>query len=108
MAEPGSEPIPDDGELSGTCLAFAAMAALSTVANGGLMPQARHGGSGKASVAIVGSKLDGTGLEKEHMGQTQVPTTAGTSADETVDGLKGLVEREDGDDAEANLWNAGD
>ena len=34
------------------------------------MPQARHGGIGVRD-ASAGSKLDGTGFEKEHIGQTQ-------------------------------------
>lgn len=53
----------------------ALIAALSTVASGGLMPHARHGGRGVFAVAVAGSKLDGTGLEKEHIGQTQVAFT---------------------------------
>jgi hypothetical protein len=89
-------------------LAFAAMAALSTKANGGLMPQARQGGNGKASVAIVGSKLDGTGLENEQMGHTQVPTTTGKDGVGRAEGRNGLVDRDAGEDADATLWNCGD
>lgn len=48
------------------------MAALTTWTNGGLMPQARHGGSGVLAFDTAGSKLDGTGLENEHIGQIQV------------------------------------
>lgn len=88
---------------SGKRFAFAAMAALSTSAKGGLMPQARHGGSGKVSVAIVGSKLDGTGLEKEHMGQTQVPATKGAAAGDAAEGRKGLGVREEGVEEEVTL-----
>ena len=72
------------------------------------MPQARHGGNGNASVAIVGSKFEGTGLENEHMGQTQVPTTTGRLADDRVAGRNGLEERDVGEDAEAILWKVGD
>jgi hypothetical protein len=50
----------------------AAMAALTTCTSGGFIPQARHGGRGVRSFAVLGSKLDGTGLEKEQMGQIQV------------------------------------
>lgn len=72
--------------VSGTRFAFAEMAALRTRAKGGLMPHARHGGSGNDSVAMVGSKFEGTGLEKEHMGHTQLPTTRGGGAGETAAG----------------------
>jgi len=53
----------------------ALMAALRTVVNGGLMPQAKHGGKGVAVVAVVVSKFEGTGLENEHMGHIQVALT---------------------------------
>lgn len=36
------------------------------------MPHARHGGIGVFSFEVEGSKLDGTGLENEHIGQIQV------------------------------------
>lgn len=36
------------------------------------MPQARQGPSGVESFASAGSKLEGTGLEKEQMGQIHV------------------------------------
>lgn len=42
----------------------------------GLIPQARHGGSGVWAFAVTGSKLDGTGLEKLHIVQTQVAEVA--------------------------------
>lgn len=45
------------------------------VVKGGLMPQARHGGSGTAAVAVAGSKFDGTALEKEQIGQIHVAFT---------------------------------
>ncbi len=96
---------PNSGRLlvSGIRFAFAAMAAFSTRAKGGLMPQARHGGSGNESVAIVGSKLDGTGLEREQIGHTQVPVTKGAAAGETVVGRKGLGVRDAGVEDEVTL-----
>jgi hypothetical protein len=36
------------------------------------MPQAKHGDKGVEAVAVAGSKLEGTGLVNEHIGQTQV------------------------------------
>jgi hypothetical protein len=56
----------------GSRLAAAVIAAFNTVVNGGLIPQARHGGRLVAVVAVAGSKLEGTGLEKVHIGQIQV------------------------------------
>lgn len=67
------------------------------------MPQARHGGNGKASVAIVGSKLDGTGLEKEQMGHTQVPITTGKAGAVAAEGRNGLVDRDVGEDADTTF-----
>ena len=43
------------------------------------MPQARHGGIGKRD-ARAGSKLEGTGLEKEQMGHTHVALAGGGGA----------------------------
>ena len=57
-------------------LAMAAMAALTTCTAGGLMPHARQGGIGVRE-ARAGSKLDGTGFEKEQMGHTQVALAGG-------------------------------
>lgn len=48
------------------------MAAFSTCCKVGLIPQAKHGGSGVCAFAVVASKLVGTGLEKLHILQTQV------------------------------------
>lgn len=48
------------------------MAALRTWVSEGLIPQARHGGRGVWALAEVGSKFDGTGLEKLQIVQTQV------------------------------------
>lgn len=53
----------------------AAIVAFSTIVSGGLMPQARQGGSGVEAVAVAGSKLEGTGFENEQMGQTHVAFT---------------------------------
>lgn len=58
---------------------MAAMAALTRCMAGGLMPQARHGGIGVRE-ASAGSKLEGTGLEKEQMGQTQEALRDGAGA----------------------------
>jgi len=46
-----------------------------------LIPQARHGGKGVWAFAVVGSKFDGTGLEKVQIGQTQVALLAGAGSD---------------------------
>lgn len=48
------------------------MAAFRICGNGGLIPQAKQGGNGVLELAVVGSKLVGTGLEKEHIEHTQV------------------------------------
>jgi hypothetical protein len=66
-----------------------ARAALATCNMGGLIPQARHGGMFVCVFAVAGSKLDGIGFEKEHIGQTQVafgPSVGGAGAMER-DGL---------------------
>ena len=47
------------------------------LARGGFMPQARHGGNGVWALVALRSKLDGTGFEKEQIGQTQVALLAG-------------------------------
>lgn len=51
--------------------------AFRTCVKVGLMPQARHGGRGVWALAVVGSKLEGTGFEKLQMVQTQVAVLAG-------------------------------
>lgn len=56
-----------------------AIAAFTTCTVGGLIPQARHGGIGVRD-ANAGSKLEGTGFEKEHMGHTQVALCCGAGA----------------------------
>jgi len=54
----------------------ALMAAFSITAKGGLMPHVRQGGIGNDSEATVGSKFDGTGLVKVHIGQIQLAELA--------------------------------
>jgi hypothetical protein len=56
-----------------------AIAAFTTCTIGGLMPHARHGGMGVRD-AIAGSKFEGTGFEKEHIGQTHVALCCGAGA----------------------------
>ena len=79
----------------------AAIAAFNTSGNGGLMPHARHGGKGKDEVALAESKFDGTGLEKEQIGQTQVPVDFGASGctEGDLNGLLVLVTGEDEDES---------
>lgn len=56
-------------------LVAAFIAAFNIVVSGGFIPQARHGGIGVALVAVEESKFEGTGLENEHIGHTQVALT---------------------------------
>ena len=67
------------GAAGAGLLEIAAMAALTTCMVGGLMPQARHGGMGVRE-ASAGSKLEGTGFEKEQIGQTQDALREGAGA----------------------------
>lgn len=53
-------------------LATLDMAAFSTSVKAGLIPQAKQGGNGVCAVAVVGSKLEGTGLGKLQILQTHV------------------------------------
>jgi len=48
------------------------IAAFSRRASGGLIPQARHGGSELCTFAVTGSKFVGNGFESEHIGHTHV------------------------------------
>ena len=48
------------------------MTAFSRSASGGLIPQARQGGSSVFPFAVTGSKLVGSGFESEHIGHTHV------------------------------------
>ena len=66
------------------------IAAFSTTAKGGLIPQARHGGKGKEALARLGSKLDGIGFEKEQIGHIHVPVV-GLAELGTANGLLALV-----------------
>lgn len=68
----------------------AAIADLRIVVKGGFIPHAKHGGNGVEAVAVVGSKFEGTGLEKEHIEQTQVAFT-GLGDGDTTPGTKGLL-----------------
>lgn len=65
------------------------------------MPHAKHGGNGKEEFAFEESKFDGTGLEKEQIGQTHVPDDLGPSACTEGDrnGLLVLVTGEDEEDS---------
>jgi hypothetical protein len=74
----------------------AAIAALRTTVNGGLIPQAKHGGSAVEALAVAGSKFDGTGLLKEQIGQIQVPLE-GLGATR-AEGRKGLALLDEGGD----------
>lgn len=65
----------------GSRLAAALIAAFNIVVKGGLIPHARHGGRLVAVVAVAGSKLEGTGFEKVHIGQIQVALIAFVEGD---------------------------
>lgn len=69
--------------------------ALRTRAKGGLIPHAKHGASGVFSFEACGSKFEGTGFEKEHIGQIQVAELAGGGSE--VGRWKGLSARAKGD-----------
>lgn len=60
-----------------------------------MIPHARHGARGVCAPAVVGSKFEGTGLEKEQIGQIQVPVLVGV--DSAVGKRNGPSERESGD-----------
>lgn len=78
---------------------MAAIAAFTTCTNGGLIPQARHGGNGVFAFARLGSKFDGTGFEKEQMGQIQVALgSLAAAAGIGADGLTGVPYLEGGAD----------
>lgn len=61
------------------------MAALRTTANGGLIPQAKHGDKCAEELALAGSKFGETGLEKVHIGQIQYPPSGGVGVDMRAD-----------------------
>lgn len=70
------------GMPKGCLCVMAAKAAFTTSNSGGFIPQARHGGSGVRALAVAGSKLEGTGLEKEHIEHTHVALSVGGGAGE--------------------------
>lgn len=54
-----------------------------------MIPQAKHGGNGVFAFAVPGSKFEGTGLEKEQIGQIHVAlgslaAAAGVAADDRI------------------------
>lgn len=57
------------------------------------MPQARHGGRGVFAFADAGSKFDGTGFEKEHIGQIHVAFEGTDGVGASKDDRKGLANR---------------
>ncbi len=60
------------------------------------MPHVRHVGIGNADVAFPASKFEGTGFEKEQMGQTHVPVDC--LAGGAAEAMNGLAVRVTGDD----------
>jgi hypothetical protein len=58
--------------VPGCLLATLDIVAFKTCVRVGLIPQARHGGSGVCTFAVVGSKLEGTGFEKLQIVHTHV------------------------------------
>jgi hypothetical protein len=95
-----------NGVVSELCWTAAAIAAFRTWLNGGFMPQVRHAGMGEFEVAVLASKLDGTGFEKEHIGQTHVPVDC-LSEYGAGRGVNGLLERETGDDEDERYARGG-
>lgn len=90
------------GVSAGGCVEPPLMAALRINANEGLMPHVRHGGIGKDSEATEGSKLEGTGLVKVQIGQTQMAVlTIGVTRDTELV-RKGLEDLDPGD--EEDCW----
>jgi len=71
------------------------------------MPQARHGGIGKAELAVAASKLEGTVFENEQMGHIQVPVASTGSAAVRENG-RGLLLRDTGDDDDNKRVGTGD
>jgi hypothetical protein len=51
------------GEVGDGLFVVFRIEALSTCARAGLIPQSKHGGRGVRSLAVLGSKFDGTGFE---------------------------------------------
>jgi hypothetical protein len=69
-----------DGSVDTCRFDMADIAALTRCTSGGFMPHARHGGKGVRALAVEGSKLEGTGFEKEQMGHTHVALDEGADA----------------------------
>ena len=65
------------GTEGGGRLAAPDIAAFRTRARGGFIPQAKHGANGLWTLAVAGSKFEGTGLENEHIGHIHVAELAG-------------------------------
>jgi len=80
-----------EGILDACLLLSAAIAALTTWSSGGFIPHARHGGSGVCAFTAEGSKLEGTGFENEHIGQTHVALSAAEGAGEAVTDRNGVA-----------------
>ena len=84
------------GLLLGCLLVALDIVAFSTWVRVGLMPQARHGASGVWALAVVGSKLEGTGFEKLQMVQTHVAVLdGGASTGKTRSGPSGCRDGEE-------------
>lgn len=82
---------PSPGVCAKLCLlVIADIVAFTTCTSGGLIPHAKHGGNGVRAFAVAGSKFEGTGFEKEHIGQTQVAFAAGAGAGDGVTERSGL------------------
>lgn len=79
-----------------------AIAAFITSEYGGLIPHARHGAKGVRSSEVYGSKLEGTGFEKEHIGQIHVPVLTGVGS--SAGRWKGLARGEGDDVALLDGW----
>jgi hypothetical protein len=80
-------------DCTGRFIAFA-IAAFITRAHVGLIPHAKHGGNGKSSSTVWGSKFEGTGFEKVQILHIHVPVLLGASSG--LGRWKGLSAR-DGD-----------
>lgn len=82
--------------FGGTCgvgrFAMAAIAALTTCTKGGFIPHAKHGGNGVRAFAVAGSKFEGTGLEKEHIGHTHVALRGGADGGAGLPRRSGVIE----------------
>ena len=76
------------------------MAAFSTCVNGGLIPQAKHGGTGVCALAVDGSKFVGNGFEKEQIGHIQVLGLESVLFEADAKGVRGLSPRGTGDAVE--------